>query len=105
MSSFKTGEQLLDLIQDKYPGYHPIVHAADIAHDETASAGVQLDAVKTMLKYTVPDVKSIDISARIGGNMDQLELIAYGLTHESEDDDEEYSSIIEGEYDKVADEG
>jgi len=95
MSAIKTGEQLLRLIQDRYPGYHPIVHAADIAHDQDAPINVQLDAVKTMLKYTTPEVKSIDISARIGGDMDELELIAHGLTVDLEED--EYSTIIEGE--------
>lgn len=101
MSGFKTGEQLLSLIQDKYPGYHPIVHAADIAHDIDAPITVHMDAVKTMLKYTTPDVKSIDISARIGGNIDQLELLAYGLTVDN--DEEEYANVIEGEAVKIED--
>ena len=41
-----------------------------------------------MLKYTTPDIKSIDTEARTGNNIDRLELIAMGL------DDLEY---IEGE--------
>lgn len=86
----KTGDQLLAMIQDKYPGYHPIVHAADIAHDNEASLSIHMDAIKTMLKYTVPDVKSIDISARLSGGLDKLELMAFGL-------DDLEDSIIDGE--------
>lgn len=93
--AFQTGEQLLALIQEKYPAYHPIVHAADIAHDKELSASVHLDAVKTMLKYTTPDVKSIDIANRIGGNVDMLELMAYGLNMNVEDD------IAEGDFEEV----
>ena len=79
LTVLKTGDQLLALIQEKYPAYHPILHAADIAHDAEVSVSIHMDAIKTMLKYTTPDVKSIDINSRIGGNVDKLELLAFGL--------------------------
>lgn len=80
MSVFKIGDQLLDMIQDRYPGYHPILHAADIAHDPDASITVQMDAVKVMLKYTTPDIRSIDVSHKlVDQGQDRLEIIAFGL--------------------------
>ncbi len=86
----RTGDQLLALIQEKYVGYHPIVHAADIAHDSDVPIHVHMDAIKTMLKYTTPDVKSIDISARLSKGMDRLEMMAYGL--------DDLENIEEGEF-------
>ncbi len=76
---FKTGDQLLSMIQERYPGYHPIIHVADIAHDNSVSTTVHLDACKVLLKYMVPDVKSIDISTRLNKGLDRLELLAFGL--------------------------
>ena len=89
LTVLKTGDQLLTMIQEKYPGYHPILHAADIAHDNDVSVSIHMDAIKTMLKYTTPDVKSIDINNRIGGNIDKLELLAFGL--------DDLDNVIEGE--------
>ena len=78
--AFQVGDQLMAMIQERYPGYHPILHCADIAHDHEASVVTQLDAVKVMLKYTTPDVRSIDVSHRlVDQGTDRLELIAFGL--------------------------
>ena len=90
-----TGDQLLKMIQDKYVGYHPILHAADIAHDSDAPLNITMDAIKVMLKYTTPEVKSIDISARLSGGLDRLEMMAFGLDDLEDEDEREAGVIVE----------
>lgn len=80
MSALQVGDQLLAMIQGEFPRYHPLIHVAHIAHDPEASTSIQLDACKVMLKYTTPDVRSIDVSHRIiDQEKDRLEIIAFGL--------------------------
>lgn len=71
----KTGDQLLEMIQEKYPDYHPLMAVADIANQDDSTIGQKMEASKTVLKYTLPELKSIDISGQIDHNLSVLELL------------------------------
>jgi len=77
--SYQTGDQLLAMVQEKYPNYHPLIAIVDIAHDPEASLHHKMEAAKTVLKYTIPEVKSIDISGRISHNINTLDLLIHGI--------------------------
>lgn len=54
-------DRLLELIQEKYPNYHPILSLAEIATDEDNDIKVRLDASKVILPYIEAQLKSIEI--------------------------------------------
>ena len=87
----KDKQELIDMIQDKYPDYHPLLAMAKIANtdikrcvgvDEDGAAimvtdeNIKLQASKEVCKYIVPQLKSIDhsfdtktnITVTIGGD-------------------------------------
>jgi len=56
---------LLALIQKEYPSYHPLLAIARIAHNESASLGLQFDCHKTIAKYVEPELKSIEVRGSV----------------------------------------
>ena len=69
-------QELIDMIQEKYPDYHPLLALAEIANDSDNDKNLQLQASKEVCKYIVPQLRSIDhsidtkhnITVSIGGN-------------------------------------
>lgn len=59
---------LLRLLNDRYPGYHPILSLADIAFNEDNATDykLQVDCHKTIAKYVAPALASIEMQ----GSMD-----------------------------------
>ena len=58
-------EALLSLIHSHYPGYHPLVAIAHIAHNEDAELRLQYDCHKTIAKYIEPELKSLEVKSEI----------------------------------------
>ena len=56
----KNSSQLVQLIAERYPNYHPVVALVDIANTSTEVA-IQLQANKEVAKYVCPQLKSIEI--------------------------------------------
>lgn len=73
---------LLDMIHEQYPGYHPIMSIAEMAHRKSISPEVELSCHKTILEYVTPKVKSIEVSQ--GDNRRRVTISMFG-----EDDDAE----------------
>ena len=58
------GDKMLAMIRSKYPEYHPIMAIADIAH-KTEDEKVELACHQTVARYVVPELKSIQIEAKM----------------------------------------
>ncbi len=81
-----TGDQILELIQKKYPGFHPVISISDIAMDDGTTVNTKLDALKVIAKYTCAEVKSIDLSGILGHNLSKLELLVSPEYKENKED-------------------
>lgn len=53
--------RLLDMIQERYPTYHPLMALADIAHSEEADINQRITCNKTIAEYIEPKLKQIDV--------------------------------------------
>ncbi|MCZ2112264.1 MAG: hypothetical protein LC131_00220 [Anaerolineae bacterium] len=60
-------DALLSLIQSHYPGYHPLIAIAHIAHNDDAELRLQYDCHRTIAKYIEPELKSLEVKAEING--------------------------------------
>ena len=58
------GDKMLALIRQKYPSYHPVMAMADMAH-KSGDEKTQLACHQTIAKYVIPELKSIQIDAKI----------------------------------------
>ena len=61
------GDGLLKLIRDKYPGYHPLMAIADLAHEDAVLLLPELryKCHSTIARYIVPELKSVEVRATI----------------------------------------
>jgi hypothetical protein len=58
-------KELLKMIQEHNPGFHPIMVLADIASDPAEESNTRVSAAKGMLPYLEPQLKAIEVK----GNM------------------------------------
>lgn len=58
------GNALLSLLRAKHPEYHPIMAIANIAHDIDASLDLQFNCHKTIAKYILPELKSVEVNLK-----------------------------------------
>ena len=79
--TLKQGDKVLALLQEKYPGYHPLVGVAEIAHS-TEDERLKFDCHKTLSRYIEPELKSVEVSQHRPG-------------------DEELRVIFEGDYEEL----
>ncbi len=61
----KPKQALLDLIQEKWPGYHPVIQMAGIANDEDVDLSTRLLAAKEVAQYVEPKRKAVEHSGSI----------------------------------------
>jgi hypothetical protein len=78
----KQGDKVLNLLQEKYPNYHPLIGVAKIAHS-TNDARLEFDCHKTLAEFVEPKLKSIE-------------------THQNFSEDSELKVIFEGEFTEVS---
>ena len=53
----KDKRELIEMIQEKYPGYHPLIALADIANDKKEDKNLKFQASTEVCKYIVPQLK------------------------------------------------
>ena len=60
----KKDNAILEMIQSKYPGYHPLMSIVEIAHaiDPNVSPELRFQCHKTIAKFVAPEMKSIQVS-------------------------------------------
>jgi len=57
----KPKKGLLDMIQEIYPGYHPLLAMAAVANDISADDVMRFNANKEVAQYVTPKMKSIEV--------------------------------------------
>lgn len=60
----RQGDRVLDLLQKEYPGYHPLIGVAKIAH-RTEDDRLEFDCHKVLCEYIEPKLKSIEVSTAL----------------------------------------
>ena len=58
----KDRKDLIDLLRDKYPEYHPVVSMADIANNPKESKNLRFQANKEVAKYICPQLKAVEVN-------------------------------------------
>ncbi len=76
-------QELVELLNEHYPGYNPVVQMAGIAQDETVEMVHRVQCAKEIAGYIFPKLKSIE--SNISGNM---RLVAVELTGVDDSDDD-----------------
>lgn len=56
---------LLASIREHYPGYHPLLSIAHLAHNPETDYRLQFDCHKTIAKYIEPELKSLEVKGHI----------------------------------------
>lgn len=79
--TLKQGDRVLGLLQEEYPGYHPLIGVAKIAHT-TDDERLQFDCHKTLAEFVEPKLKSVEVSQHKPG-------------------DEELKVVFEGEFSEI----
>jgi len=64
----KDKQELIEMIQEQFPGYHPLKALAAIANGN-GKDDLKIQAHKEICKYIVPQLKSIDISGTLQQNV------------------------------------
>lgn len=61
------GPSLLDMIQESYPGYHPLLAIARLAHTPTVMADpkLELECHKVIAAHTVPRLTAIEAKVEV----------------------------------------
>lgn len=58
-------ERILEMIQDKHPGYHPLMAMADVANDKEVDVRLRVSCHQTIVKYVESELKSVEVKAEI----------------------------------------
>jgi disulfide oxidoreductase YuzD len=58
----KERRTLLETIEDKYPGYNPVLSLVDIANDPENDINLRFQANKEVAKYISPQLKAVEIN-------------------------------------------
>lgn len=62
----KRTQEVLDLLEEKFPDYNPIVAMAEIANDEELPIDMRMSAHKEVAQYVAPKRKAIEHSGNAG---------------------------------------
>lgn len=55
-------KELIELLNDKYPGYHPVIAMADIANNAKEDKNLIFQANKEVAKYFSPQLKAVEVN-------------------------------------------
>lgn len=72
--------QVLDVIRQFYPDYHPLVSIAHIAHDTVSDPRLRFDCHRVIAKYVEPELKSLEVR----GTFTETRRVSVSLFDESE---------------------
>ena len=52
---------LLRILEERYPGWHPVAQLADIANNVENDLKTRMDAAKEVAQYVTPKLKAIEV--------------------------------------------
>jgi hypothetical protein len=58
----KPKRALLALLNEKFPGWHPVVQMAEIANDDSQTIDLRFNAAKEVAKYVTPQLKAVEVT-------------------------------------------
>jgi hypothetical protein len=61
----KKNAEILAIIQDRFPDYHPLLAMAEIANDESVDQSMRFMAHKEVAQYVAPKLKAIEHSGGV----------------------------------------
>jgi len=67
--------RILEMINQRYPDYHPLMAIVDIGHNGMADLRLQFDAHKEVCKYVEAMQRSIEIHNDSGENLVSLHIV------------------------------
>jgi hypothetical protein len=59
-ASNKNKQALIRMLQERYPGWHPVMQMADVANDEGADLQTRFNAAKEVAQYVTPKLKATE---------------------------------------------
>ena len=65
----KNKKALILLLQAKYPGYHPVMEMAAIAHDMNNSIEMRANMHKEVASYIEPKRKAVEVTGSDGNEL------------------------------------
>lgn len=83
--NIRQGDRVLSLLQTIYPGYHPLIGVAKIAH-ATEDERLRFDCHKVLCEYIEPKLKSVEVI-------------------QSTPDDAELRVVFEGDFEEIVKDG
>lgn len=57
-------KQLVELMEQMFPGYNPVIQLAEIAQDETVDISYRVTCAKELANYLYPKRKAVDLSGK-----------------------------------------
>lgn len=70
----KRTQDLIDLIQEKYPDFDPILSLIDISLNDDTPLDIKVTCLKEVAKYIHPQRKAVEVSTK-GNNMSMAEFM------------------------------
>lgn len=62
-------KELVAMLAEKYPDYHPVIAMADIANNEKYDIDLRFQANKECAKYVCPQLKAIELTGQNGNQL------------------------------------
>ena len=72
---------LINLLNEKYPGYHPVLSMADIANDMSNGIELRAQMHKEIAQYVTPKLKAVEIDT-INHEPVRVEIVQYSQNTE-----------------------
>lgn len=62
----QAGAGILEMLQERYPGYHPLLAIAEIAHEKSSDdVQLQFNCHKTIAEYVLPKLRAVEHSGSV----------------------------------------
>ena len=62
----QAGAGILEMLQSRYPGYHPLLAIAEIAHEKSSDdVQLQFNCHKTIAEYILPKLRAVEHSGSV----------------------------------------
>jgi hypothetical protein len=61
----KPKRRLLQLIQEKYPNFEPVLELVDIYHDTEQDYNVRISCLKEAIPYLEPKLKQVEVQSEV----------------------------------------
>ena len=92
--------RLLNMVQKKYPNYHPVIAMVKLAHT-SQDENIQLSCHKAVARYVEPELKSLEVKGHVKHDHGVLRVIASSekindTTKSITDKSQDTTTIIEG---------